>query len=68
MQNIVKKFKFKDSAIVINATPSIEEEFLKLGFKNKFVKNKSTNTLVFINDSKEYFELPQNRLNKHRTR
>ncbi|MFM9987119.1 hypothetical protein [Flavobacterium sp.] len=54
MQDIVKKFKFKDSAIVINATPSIEEEFLKLGFKNKFEKTKSTNTLVFINDSKEY--------------
>ncbi len=54
MQDVIKKFKFKGIGVVINATPSIEEEFLKLGFKNKFEKLKSTNTLVFINNNKEF--------------
>jgi hypothetical protein len=55
MQDIIKKFKFKDSGVVINAPTIFKTQLVKLGFKTSFDKNaKSTNTLVFINDSKEY--------------
>jgi len=54
MQEIIKKFKFKDSGLVLNAPTTIEKELIKIGFKTKFDKAKSTNTLVFINDNKEY--------------
>ena len=54
MQEIIKKFKFKDIGIVLNAPAIIEKELIKIGFKTKFDNAKSTNTLVFINDNKEY--------------
>jgi hypothetical protein len=55
MQEIIKKFRFKDSGIIINAPKEIEVEFEKLDFKTVFdKKEKSKNTLVFINNSKEY--------------
>src|SRR5438105_5067651 len=56
MQDIIKKFKFKDNGVVLNAPTEIEKEFIKLGFSNKLDKTKSTNTLVFINDNKEYLD------------
>jgi hypothetical protein len=56
MQDI-KKFKFKDKGTVINAPAYLETKFLELGFKNSFdKKSKSTNTLVFINNNKEYLD------------
>ena len=65
MQDTNKKFKFKDKAIVINAPITIEEEFVKLGFAIAFTKNEqSSNTLVFINDAKEYTDFLKNDL-KH---
>lgn len=54
MQDIIKKMKFKDTGVIMNAPDPIEKEFIKLGFKNKFGNAKSTNTLVFIHDNKEY--------------
>lgn len=62
MQNIIKKFKFKDTGIVINAPTIIEKEFVKLGYKTKFDKTKSTNTLAFINDNKEFLNFLKTRL------
>jgi hypothetical protein len=56
MQDIIKKFKFRDNGVVLNAPTAIEKEFIKLGFKNKLDKTKSTNTLVFINNNKEYVD------------
>jgi hypothetical protein len=57
MQDIIKKFKFKDNAIVLNAPEPIEKELVKLGFKTSFDKKaKSANTLVFINNNKEYLD------------
>ncbi|MEN9697727.1 MAG: hypothetical protein RLZ56_1148 [Bacteroidota bacterium] len=65
MQAIVKKFKFKDSAIVINAPSSLEIQFLQLGYKIAFDKNqKSTNTLVFVNNQKEYLNFLNKQLKK----
>ncbi len=55
MQDIIKKFKFKSTGIIINAPLQIEKEFVELGFKTSFDKKiKSANTLVFINNNKEY--------------
>ena len=63
MQEIIKKFKFRDKGIVINAPANIAEEFVKLGFKTSFEKPaKSANTLVFINDNKDYLHFLNNDL------
>lgn len=57
MQDIIKKFKFKDKGIVLNAPAILEKDFVKLGFKTSFDKKiRSTNTLVFINNNKEYVD------------
>lgn len=55
MQDIIKKFKFKDNGAVINAPAAIEQAFTKLGFKTTLAP-KSSNTLVFINNNKEYLD------------
>ncbi len=62
MQEIIKKFKFKNIGIIINAPTTIEKEFVRLGFKTKFDKTKSTNTLVFINNHKEFLNFLQTEL------
>lgn len=54
MKEVIAKFKFKDKGVIINAPAEIEKEFVKLGFKPAFDKTKSTNTLVFINDKKQF--------------
>lgn len=57
MQDVIKKLRFKDSGVIINAPVDIEAAFVTLGFKTEFdKKNKSANTIVFINDSKEYVQ------------
>lgn len=49
MQHLIKKFKFSDSGVVLNAPEAHEKEFIKLGFKTGFNQTvKRTNTLVFI--------------------
>ena len=65
MQDIVKKFRFKDKGIVINAPAALEIQFTELGFITAFDTNlKSTNTLVFINNNEEYLEFLNNQLDK----
>jgi hypothetical protein len=65
MQGIIKKFKFKDNGIILNAPVAIEKEFVKLGFKTNFDNQaKSTNTLVFINNNKEYLDFLKHDLKK----
>jgi len=55
MQDVIKKLKFKDSGVILNAPSAIEKAFVKLDFTTSFDKKaKSTNTLVFINNNKEY--------------
>lgn len=57
MQDIIKKFKFKDNGIIINAPKILETHFVELGFITSFDKKiKSKNTLVFINNNKEYLD------------
>ena len=63
MKDIIKKFKFKDNGIALNAPAPIEKELVKLGFTTSLNKKaKSTNTLVFINNSKEYLDFLKNGL------
>jgi len=64
MQNIIKKFKFKNNGVIINAPAAIESEFVKLGFKTDFDKKvKNTNTLIFINNKNEYLNFLKKDLN-----
>ncbi len=65
MQDIIKKFRFKNSCVIINAPKEIEAAFEKLGFKTVLdKKEKSENTLVFINNNKEYVDFLKKEL-KH---
>ena len=63
MQDTIKKFKFKGNGVVFNAPTALAAEFVKLDFKTKFDKKvKSTNTLVFINNSHEYLSFLKTQL------
>ena len=63
MQEIIKKLKFKNIGIVINAPTALEEEFVKLHFKTELNKKiKNSNTLVFINNNGEYLDFLNNNL------
>ncbi len=57
MDSLIKKFKFKDLGIVINAPQNWGKSFAEFGFKTNFdPSKKSTNTLVFINNKKEFVD------------
>ncbi|MEP6676897.1 MAG: hypothetical protein ABJA78_17175 [Ferruginibacter sp.] len=57
MQDLIRKLKFKGIGVIINAPANIESEFIKLGFSTSFDKKlKSNNSLVFINNNKEYLD------------
>jgi hypothetical protein len=56
MQEVIKKLKFKDKGIVLNAPASIEKAFIKAGFKTKLDKTINRNTLIFINDHKGFIK------------
>jgi len=63
MQDIIRKLKFKDKAVVFNSPTDIKNEFIELGFTTSFDKKaKSTSTLVFINNNKEYLDFLQKHL------
>ena len=65
MQEVIKKLKFKDSGVIINAPSVIEKEFKKNEFKTSFDKNtKSANTLFFVNNNKELLHCLKNDLAK----
>lgn len=55
MQDVIKKCRFKGAGVILNAPAEIETEFKKMGFKTSFDKTqKSENTLIFLNNSKEF--------------
>lgn len=57
MKEVIKKLKFKGTGVVVNAPADLEAEFKKNGFKTSFdKKEKSKNTLVFVNNNKEYLD------------
>ena len=63
MKDIIKKFKFKGDGIVINAPAELEEEFKALGLGTSFDKKvKGTDTLVFVNNNKEYLDFLNKKL------
>lgn len=64
MQEIIKKLKFKNSAVVINAPSYMSESFLGLGYTDKFDKAKSASTLIFIDDSKALTQFLKSGLKK----
>lgn len=57
MQDLIKKLKFKPEAIVINAPDNLINDFINNGFATSFnQQQKSTNTLIFINNHKEFID------------
>ena len=48
MESVIKKLKFKDAGVIINAPIAIESEFLKTGFSPAFDLNAKSKT-EFIN-------------------
>jgi hypothetical protein len=53
MIDILKKFKFKAIVTVINAPFDLSKVFVAMGFPSAFdKKNKSIDTLIFINNQK----------------
>ena len=54
---MIKEFKFKGNETVIKVPVKIDSKFRKLDFKTDFdPKQKSANTVVFINKRKEFLE------------
>jgi hypothetical protein len=63
MEVLIKKFKFRDNGVILNAPDAIRQEFVRLGFKTAFDKKvKSHNTLVFIYDNKDLLDFLKNTL------
>jgi hypothetical protein len=65
MQTIIKKFRFRGKANVLNAPKILESEFVALGFETTLNKETTNaNTLVFINDNEAFLNFLKNDL-KH---
>jgi hypothetical protein len=64
MKEVINKLKFKGAGAVINAPADIEKAFVKSGFSNTFGKDKSSNTLVFINSKNEFVDFLKKSLSK----
>jgi hypothetical protein len=63
MEEIIKKFKFKDLVTVLNAPSNLAAEFEKLGFTSNFeIAKKSANTLIFINNQAEFIQFLRDHL------
>lgn len=63
MEQLIKKLKFRDNGVILNAPAGIAQQFVGMGFKTAFDKKaKSSNTLVFINNNKEYLEFLKKQL------
>ena len=61
--NAIKKLKFKDTPLILNAPEDLKKEFVELGCSTAFVKkNKSGNTAVFIYNNIELLSFLKNQL------
>lgn len=57
LEESIRKMKFKALGCVIHAPAELEAGFQKAGFNNSFdKKEKSANTLVFLNNKKELLQ------------
>lgn len=57
MKDFFQKFHFKNPGIVMNAPPDWEKDFMAIGFKNEFERNKPCgNIIVFVKNKKELIE------------
>ncbi|MEI7525795.1 MAG: hypothetical protein WCJ95_15745 [Mariniphaga sp.] len=55
MKDVLNKLKFKSNGIVLNAPADLEKRFAIAGCTTSFDPGtKSSNTLVFVNDYKEF--------------
>lgn len=60
MKEVIAKLKFKGTGVVLNAPKGISAQFKAAGFKTSLGKRqKSANTLVFINNNHEFIQFLQ---------
>lgn len=65
MQEIITKLKFRGAATVVNAPAGLAEQFTKAGCKTALAASgKTSDTLVFVNNSKEYTDFLKKQLKK----
>lgn len=65
MLAILPKFKFTGKPLVLNAPVDLQKEFIEAGFTSSLVeKVKSQNTLIFINNHKEFTSFLSKQLKK----
>ncbi len=56
MIDVIKKLKFKDTAVVLNPPEDLKLEFQKLDYAFEFDKRtKSKYSLIFVTDSKSFY-------------
>lgn len=66
MKDILLKFKFKGEPTVINAPADLSIAFVAMGFSDAFDKKvKSKDTLIFVNNKKEYIRFLDEHLHKN---
>lgn len=65
MKELIKKFRFKANGVAVNAPADLEKEFTKLGFASELGSRvRSENTLVFVNNNKEYLDFLSKKLKR----
>ncbi len=63
MQELLKKFHFKENGVIINSPTNWQSQFVSVGFKTTFASNdKSKNTLIFVKDKKEFLDFLKTQL------
>lgn len=63
MKDIIKKFKFKGDATVINAPAALQSNFEGLGFSTSLnTKSANKDTLIFVNNNLEFVDFLSNHL------
>src|SRR5437762_3142426 len=61
---MIKKLNLQPEGVILNAPSTIESAFVKLGFSTSLNRKiKSKNTLVFVNNFKEYVRFLKTGLN-----
>lgn len=65
MKETIRKLKFRGPAVVVNAPAAVEAALVKEGLTTGLPeKGTSANTLVFLNDAKEFTAFLQKQLKK----
>ena len=65
MKEVVRKLKFQQHGIVLNAPSDLEKEFVNIGFETSMATlGLSIQTLIFVNDFPEFESFLRTKLHK----